>query len=65
MEKKPWYLSKAVWGGGLLLIGGFFLFLGELLSGDVDIKSLYLEAVPALLGLGVLGIRLQKKEIGF
>jgi hypothetical protein len=53
METKPWYLSKGVWGGILVIIGaaGKILATGEINPEDIATFGV---------GLGLIGIRFKQ-----
>ena len=59
--EKNWYESKGVWGGLLVAAGGVLTALGQFLSGQLDLSSLFSQVVPLIgTGLGIIGIRVAK-----
>ena len=57
-KNKPWYQSRAMIGGVLLVLGGVFAAVGSFLQGDLNAGSLIETVIPLIgTGLGIIGVR--------
>ena len=56
--KKNWYLSKGIWGGLLVTLGGIATAVGGFMQGNMDFPMLFNQVFPLVgTGLGIIGVR--------
>ena len=63
-KEKPFWQSKTVWGGLLVVAGGIFTAVGKLINNELDILMFTEQILPLVgVGLGIVGIRFANKKI--